>query len=91
MPFIGNAGRFNHIFLAELNQDNTNSTTSTPPTSINHNFDEITIGRDAGKTCQGINAIALGSESGKTSQGAKSVAVGYHAGRDRQALQSVAV
>jgi hypothetical protein len=88
MPFVGNAGRFTHIYLAEVNQDNTRSTTSTPPTSINYNFNEITIGKDAGKTSQGINAIALGSESGNTSQGEKSVAVGYHAGRLQQGVHS---
>ena len=43
MPFIGNAGRFNHVYMAELNQDNTKKTTSTPPTSVNYNFNEITI------------------------------------------------
>ena len=83
MPYIGNAGRFSHIFLAKVNEDNDANTTTTPSTSVNYNFNEITIGKDAGKLTQGKFAVAVGAQCGETLQNTQSVAMGYKSGQSK--------
>ena len=51
----------------------------------------ITLGKDAGKVNQGINAVALGNGAGKTDQSNNAIAIGYNAGQTSQDASAVAI
>jgi len=49
------------------------------------------VGREAGQTSQGVNAVAVGYQAGSTGQGAQATAVGYLAGSTEQGDYATAV
>jgi hypothetical protein len=49
------------------------------------------LGKNAGQTGQGTNAVALGEQAGNNSQGANAVAIGYLAGQTGQRANSIVV
>jgi len=59
--------------------------------SLDNTAITIAIGKDAGKTSQGDNAVAVGSSAGNSSQGIAAVAIGATAGNSNQGYGAVAV
>ena len=51
---------------------------------------QVAVGKNAGETSQGVNAVACGRQAGQTSQGIGAVACGYLAGSDAQGVNAVA-
>ena len=53
--------------------------------------ENITLGRNAGQTSQGTNAVALGFFAGNNNQGTQAVAIGYQAGQNTQGYRAVSI
>ena len=51
----------------------------------------ITLGKDAGYTGQGPNAVALGNGAGKTDQSSNAIAIGFNAGATGQGQNAIAI
>jgi hypothetical protein len=57
----------------------------------NQGTNAIAIGLNAGQTNQGTNAIAIGSFAGQGTQGTFAIAIGYQAGQYTQSQQAIAI
>jgi hypothetical protein len=53
--------------------------------------ENITLGRNAGQTSQGTNAVALGFYAGNINQGTQAVAIGYQAGQTNQGTNAISI
>jgi hypothetical protein len=49
------------------------------------------LGKNAGQTNQGLNAVALGEQAGNSNQGSNAVAIGYLAGQIGQHPNSIVI